>query len=214
MTTQTDAHAGAQAGSIERDTAHTAGAGQTTLLKTAGDAASDAAALLSDAAQAAGRHAKDAASDLAAEANQNVQGLLNTQLAAGADIAGHLAGAVRVAANSLRSDSPQLAGIIGTAAGTIEDFSQTVRGKSAEELLRSASDFTRRQPAAAFGAAALAGFFLFRVLKAGGRDASQNPGQHGPGRYEPGQVGSNQYGSSQQGSNPYGSSQHGSNHGV
>ena len=159
MTTQTD--------TVERDTAQTAGAGQTTLLKAAGDAASDAAARLSDVAQSAGRHAKDAASDLAAEANQNVKGLLNSQLAAGAEVAGHLGGAARVAADSLGSDAPQLAGIIRTAAGTIEDFSQTVRGKSAEDLLQRASDFTRRQPAAAFGAAALAGFFLFRILKAG-----------------------------------------------
>jgi hypothetical protein len=40
-----------------------------------------------------------------------------------------------------------------------------MRGKSAEELMRTASDFTRRQPALVFGLASLAGFVLLRVLK-------------------------------------------------
>jgi hypothetical protein len=41
-----------------------------------------------------------------------------------------------------------------------------LRGKSADELLRSASDFTRRQPALVFGLASVAGFLLFRIFKA------------------------------------------------
>ena len=150
----------------ERDRVKIPGAEPTNLLQAAGNAASDAAARLGDAAQAAGRQAKDAASDLAAEAGQNVKGLLKDQIAVGAGVAHHVADAVRVAADRLRPNAPLMAGFIGSAAGTIEDFSASVRDQSVEDLWHTASDFTRRQPAAVFGAAALAGFFLFRVLKA------------------------------------------------
>src|ERR1700693_1227724 len=93
---------------LERDGAHNnTGADPTILLQSAGSAASDAAVRLSDAAQAAGRQAKDAASGLAAEANQNVKGLLNDQIAAGADLAGHLAEATRVAADNLVPNAPK-----------------------------------------------------------------------------------------------------------
>jgi hypothetical protein len=172
-----------QGDTLESTRAHSAGADAgaepTTILQSAGSAASDAAVRLSDAAQAAGRQAKDAASGLAAEANQNVKGLLNNQLAAGADVAGHLAEAARAAADRLVPNAPQLAGLVRTAANTMDEFSGTMRDRSVEDLYRSASEFTRRQPAAVFGAAALAGFFLFRVLKADGhRDPSVGP-RHG-----------------------------------
>jgi len=42
-----------------------------------------------------------------------------------------------------------------------------VRGQKFDALLQSASDFARRQPAAAFGVAALSGFVLSRFLKSG-----------------------------------------------
>lgn len=163
-----------------------------TLLKSASEAASDAAARLGDAAQAAGRQARQAASDLSAEANLNIKGLLNNQLVSGADLADHVAGAVRAAAAHLGPNAPQLAGIVRTGADTIEDFSGTIRGRSVDELFRTASDFTRRQPAAVFGAAALAGFFLFRVLKVDGTS-----GTRGAERGQPG-------GSPHGGGSPYG----------
>ena len=166
------------ADAVGRDQARASAAEPASLLHAAGNAASDAAARLSDAAQSAGRHAKDAASGLAGEANQQFKGLLNDQLAAGAGMAQHVAEAVRVAADKLRPNAPRMAGFVGTAADTIEDFSGSVRGRSVEDLLQTASDFTRRQPAAAFGAAALAGFFLFRILKAEGAGRHESPGSN------------------------------------
>jgi hypothetical protein len=168
-----------QGETLEHGGAHNTAADPTTLLKSAGTVASDAAARLSDAAQAAGREAKCAASGLAAEANQNVKGLLNNQLDAGADLAGHLARATRAAADNLVPDAPQLAGFVRTAAGTIDDFSGTMRDSSVDELFLAASQFTRRQPAAVFGAAALAGFFLFRLLKVSGDHGQSGGTRHG-----------------------------------
>jgi hypothetical protein len=174
-----------QGHALEREGARDAGSDPATFLKSAGSAASDAAGRLGDAAQAAGRQAKDAASGLAAEANQSAKGLLNNQLAAGADIAGHLAQAARVAADSLVPNAPQLAGMVRTAAASMDDFSGRMRDRSVDQLFDMASQFTRRQPAVVFGAAALAGFFLFRVLKVSSNGSADHGADHGRDRGPP-----------------------------
>ncbi len=56
-----------------------------------------------------------------------------------------------------------------------------MRGKSAEELMRTASDFTRRQPALVFGLASLAGFVLLRVLKSNPDAGSSRSSRRGRG---------------------------------
>ena len=42
---------------------------------------------------------------------------------------------------------------------------EDLRDQTVDDLLRTASDFTRKQPALVFGLASLAGFLAFRVLK-------------------------------------------------
>jgi hypothetical protein len=65
-------------------------------------------------------------------------------------------------------------------AQTVENCAEDLRRQSAEELVRSASGFTRRRPALVFGMAALAGFVGFRTLRnATVRNSSPN------GRLEP-----------------------------
>ena len=127
--------------------------------------AGEAVSKLTDAAQQAGSQAKQAASSLASDATQQTKGLLNQQVAAGADLVGHVADSAKSAADSLDRTAPQLAGMVRSAADRIEDFSRDIRGQSVEELIKAASDFTRRQPAMVFGLASVAGFFLFRLLK-------------------------------------------------
>jgi hypothetical protein len=72
---------------------------------------------------------------------------------------------VRCAADSLDPNAPQLAGLARGAAERVEQFSRDIRGQTIEDLVRAASDLTRRQPALIFGLASLAGFLAFRVLK-------------------------------------------------
>jgi hypothetical protein len=127
--------------------------------------ADEAGSKLSEAASQAGTQAKEAAASLASEANQKAKGLLNQQVAAGADLVGHVADSAKTAADSLERSAPQLAGLVRGAADRIEDFSRDIRGQSVDELMKAASDFTRRQPAVVFGLASVAGFFLFRFLK-------------------------------------------------
>ena len=136
----------------------------------------EAISKVTDAAQQAGSQAKDAAASLASDAGQKAKGFLNMQVASGSDLAGHVARSVRSAADSLNPDAPQLASLARGAAERVEQFSRDIRGQTVEDLLRTASEFTRRQPALVFGLASLAGFLAFRVLKSSSPPAGEFKG--------------------------------------
>ena len=127
--------------------------------------AGEAISKVTDAAQQAGSQAKDAAASLASDASQKAKGFLNMQVSSGSDLAGHVARSVRCAADNLDPNAPQLAGLARGAAERLDQFSRDIRGQTVEDMVRTASEFTRRQPALVFGLASLAGFLAFRVLK-------------------------------------------------
>jgi hypothetical protein len=128
---------------------------------------SEAASQIGDAAQAAGRQAKHAASSIASQANEEVRRLADRQVSVGADFVGQVAESVRSAAGSFDQNVPQLADLARGAAERLEDLSETIRDRSAAELLYATADFARRRPALVFGATALGGFLLFRLLSTG-----------------------------------------------
>lgn len=160
------------AGNRERD-----GLGQRTA-KAAGDALSTVSGLAGEAAT----KAKQAASDTAATVTGEVKQLLDNQVSSGADMVGHLAGAVKRAAQELDRDAPRLAGLVRTAADRMDGYADGLRDQSIEQLMRAASDFTRRQPAMVFGLAALVGFFALRTLKSAPSSVASPPIQ--PGQYD------------------------------
>jgi hypothetical protein len=127
--------------------------------------AGDAASKVADAARQAGDQAKQAASSLASDATKQAKGFLNMQVTAGADMVGHVVDSARIAAQNLEQETPQLAGLVRSMADRAEEFSQDLRGQTVEDLIRTASDFTRKQPALVLGLASLAGFLAFRLLK-------------------------------------------------
>lgn len=136
---------------------HGAGSSQTT----AGDAFSKA----SDMARDAGAKAKRSASETASTMTDSVIGLLNEQIGSGAASAGRLADAMRVAADDLSRESPLLAGAVRTFAANVDGYANRLEKQTVEQLTKSASDYTRQQPALVFGLAALAGFLGFRTFK-------------------------------------------------
>ncbi len=138
--------------------------------------AADTPSKLSDVAQQAGEHAKQTASSLANEANKKAVAFFNQQVASGADLVSHVADSAKYAADNLEDQAPKLAELVRGAAQRVEDFSNEVRSKTVDELLRNASEVTRRQPALVFGCASLAGFFIFRLLKAKPDTGSQEYG--------------------------------------
>ena len=134
------------------------GRGQRTA-KVASEAFSSASAMAGDAAN------KTKLASAAATVTEQVKQLLDRQVGSGADMMGHVAGAVKRAAQELDRDAPQLAGMVRTAAEQMNGYADGLRDQSVEQLMRGASDFTRRQPAVVFGLAALAGFVVLRTLK-------------------------------------------------
>jgi hypothetical protein len=137
--------------------------------------AGEAASKIADVAQQAGSQAKQAASSLASDTSQKAKGFLNMQVMAGADLVGHVAESARRASDSLDQNAPQLADLVRGAAERAEKFSRDLHGQTVEDLVRTASDFTRRQPALVFGLASLAGFLAFRVFKSTPPRSSADP---------------------------------------
>jgi hypothetical protein len=145
--------------------------------------ASDTASKIAEAAREAGSQAKQAASSLASDASRQAKGFLNMQVTAGADVVHHVVDSARIAAKNLEQEVPQLAGLVRSAADRAEEFSQDLRGQTVEDLIRTASDFTRKQPALVFGLASLAGFLVFRVLKSHPAEEAADP-YRGTERFE------------------------------
>jgi hypothetical protein len=140
---------------------------------------SQATSKLSEAAQQAGSLAKEGLTSLSSQATSTVKDVLNQQVNAGAKLAGHVAESVKRAADNLDQNVPQLAGLVRGAAAKIEALSAEARNKSVDELFLDASGFARRRPALVFGAAAVVGFALFRILKAGASNEAERRGQDG-----------------------------------
>jgi hypothetical protein len=132
----------------------------------------EAASKVADAARQASGQAKQAASSLASDATKQAKGFLNMQVGVGADLVDHVVESARAAAESLDQNAPQLAGLVRNAADRAEAFSQDLRDQTVEDLIRLASDFTRKQPALVFGLASLAGFLAFRVIKSSPPESS------------------------------------------
>jgi hypothetical protein len=128
-------------------------------------AADDVFSKASDMARDAGARAKRAASDTASTMTDSVMGLLNEQIGSGATSAGRLADAMRVAAGDLSRESPLLASVVRTLAGNVDGYAERLQNQTVEQLTKTASDYTRRQPALVFGLAAVAGFFAFRTFR-------------------------------------------------
>jgi ElaB/YqjD/DUF883 family membrane-anchored ribosome-binding protein len=126
---------------------------------------SDTLSQVSDAAQSATSTARKAASEAASTITDQVKELLDSQLASGVEMVGHLGSSAKHAAAELDRNAPQLAGLVRGVGDRIESYADDMRDQSVDELFRSASNFTRRQPALVFGLAALAGFFAFRTIK-------------------------------------------------
>jgi ElaB/YqjD/DUF883 family membrane-anchored ribosome-binding protein len=135
-----------------------------------------------EAAQQAGSHVKEVATSLATKTGEKAKGLIDQQVASGADFLGYIGSSARVAADNLHPDAPHLAGLVRGMASSVTDLSDTVRGQSPEALLETASDYVRQNPALVFSAAAACGFALARLLQGGvwsGGRPNARPGNSG-----------------------------------
>jgi len=129
---------------------------------------------VSTAAKQAAAQAKQSAANATSKVTHQVKDVLNNQVGNGAELVGHFANSAKRAAEDLEPNAPQLAGVVRGVADRIESFADDMRDQSVDDLLRTASDFSRRQPALVFGLAALGGFFVFRTLKASSSGTSMS----------------------------------------
>jgi ElaB/YqjD/DUF883 family membrane-anchored ribosome-binding protein len=130
------------------------------------DQAGDVMDKIGDTAQQAAAQMQRTARSLAGDAQNRMKGLVGEKVVSGAELIGHVASSTRCAADDLDPKAPQISGLLRNASDRLEDFSQTIRDKSVDELIDTATNYARRQPAILFGAAAVVGFALFRLLKA------------------------------------------------
>ena len=148
---------------------------QTQRDKTMRDAAGEAFSKVSDTARDAGEKAKRAAADAASSMSDHMMGLLNDQLGVGAQSANRFASSMRVAADDLNHENPMLADLVRGFAHNVDHYADRLEDHTVEQLAKSASDLTRRQPALMFGLAALAGFFVFRTFKSASASSVTSP---------------------------------------
>ncbi|WP_342737151.1 hypothetical protein [Bradyrhizobium sp. B117] len=136
--------------------------------------AGDAFRASADVARDKFGEAADAAKGVAEGTVEQIQSQAREQQRSGADFVERLADNIREAGRAFESDVPFAARGIGSAADYVEDAAQKIRDGSFRDLVESATDFARRQPAAFLGISVLAGFAAVRFLKAsGGQSSSQ-----------------------------------------
>jgi hypothetical protein len=87
--------------------------------------------------------------------------------AAGADAVAGVARTAQALADTVAGDSPALAEYVRGAGQKIDRLASDLRDKKVGDLLTSAAEFGRSQPVIMLAGAALVGFALSRLIKAG-----------------------------------------------
>jgi hypothetical protein len=93
--------------------------------------------------------------------------IANRAKAAGADAVAEVARTAQALADTVAGDSPALAEYVRGAGQKIDRLASDLRDKKVGDLLTSAAEFGRSQPVIMLAGAALVGFALSRLIKAG-----------------------------------------------
>ena len=135
------------------------------LAKDTADAAASLGAEMKQAAQATSKAIGKQVATFAREVGHELGATAEKQRVRGADAITAFSRAMKAAAGELQEQSPAVAKHARHAARSIEGLSHSIRDRSATELMQSATDAARLQPALFFAGAIAAGFTLSRFLK-------------------------------------------------
>jgi hypothetical protein len=102
----------------------------------------------------------------------------------GADKVSHVAQTAEAIADQVAGDAPAVADYVRSAARRINGLADDLREKNVGELLSSAAEFGRSQPVVMLAGAALVGFALSRIVKAGAAAPSDEAGDGNGGSAE------------------------------
>ena len=83
----------------------------------------------------------------------------------GADSLGSFVRAMQAAGREIEPESPGLARTLNDVATNVDNFAETVRGRSLSDLVSSASDLAKRNPTIFLAGAIAAGFVVSRFMK-------------------------------------------------
>lgn len=117
------------------------------------------------------RQTIDAAAGIARSVGEavghKVENIADRSKGAGADAVAGVARTAQAIADSVAGDSPAIAEYVRGAGQKIDNLANDLRDKKVGDLLSSAIEFGRAQPVMMMAGAALVGFALSRLIKAG-----------------------------------------------
>ena len=114
--------------------------------------------------------------------------IANRSKAAGADAVAGVARTAQAMADTVAPDSPAIADYLRSAGQKIDRLASDLREQKVGDLLTSAAEFGRSQPVIMLAGAALIGFALSRVVKAGVAAAPAEPAPNANGGNVRGEV--------------------------
>jgi hypothetical protein len=129
------------------------------------DQASGLAESVSETVKSQAANLTEQAREVASDAGAKMKTAVSEQKSAGADYIGNVAEIVRRASYEFDGQLPQAGHYIRQAAAQISNVSEALRTRDISELAGDVQEFARKQPAAFFGAAVLAGFAAVRFFK-------------------------------------------------
>ena len=160
---------------LSSDTSNDASTKRTT--DTIKDAANEVFDKTSELARDTGAKAKQAITQTTSSVTREVRGMLDSRISESVSVVGQVATSLKLAADDLDAKSPVAAGVVRNVAEKVQGYAEDFQDQTVEQMMRSVSDFARRQPAVAFGLGAVAGFLLFRAVKtAAGTTGGSTPG--------------------------------------
>lgn len=135
---------------------------------------------LKETAQSATDALRQQASELAQDVGHELNKTGEDQKMRGADAIRHVARAIDSAASELESQSPTVARTVHETARQVEGLSDNLSGRSVNDLIQSATELARAQPALFIGGSVIAGFALARFLMS----SSSHRSSAGPDSYQ------------------------------
>lgn len=136
------------------------------------------------ATEAGSARMQETASEVADQATRTAEMTASRTMEQLGETLEKVAEAIRDAGQNLREEQPQIATVAETAAGQVEKAATYVREHEPRELVRTAEEAARRQPAAVIGGGLALGFLLGRLLRSTASSATDGGGADGYARGE------------------------------
>lgn len=125
---------------------------------------SDAMEAVQNVGTVAYAQGKDTLKNIAGSAGEAVTSTIEEQKTAGAEALAKAARSVRESAEGFEKDAPQVAGLIKSAATSVESFSTGIKDKTLSDLMNDMSDFAERRPLTFLAAGIIGGLIVTRML--------------------------------------------------